>query len=109
MKPSELAVKLRGVELEFEELLMLEMLRDMEEEKNIGGFDVEGVRVMDAVVMAGGRGGGLRFASPATAFKYITNLNQKNFIRKEIDGGDKRANVLTVTGLGKKLLEEVGA
>ena len=85
------------------------------------GPNVIRVRVMDAVIMAGGGTGlseekkngvyvgGLCFASPATAFKYITNLNQKNFVRKEIDGGDRRANILTVTGLGRKLLEEVGA
>ncbi len=121
MKPSEMAGKLKSVGLLFEELLMLEMIRDMEDEKNLGGFDVEGVRVMDAVIMAGGgvglseeqRGGvhvgGLCFASPATAFKYIANLNNKNFVRKEIDGGDRRASVLTVTGLGRRLLEEVGA
>lgn len=121
MKPSEVAVKLKSVGLLFEELLMLEMIRDMEDRNVSADFEVAGVRVMDAVIMAGGGTGlneekkngvyvgGLCFASPATAFKYITNLNQKNFVRKEIDGGDRRANVLTVTGLGRKLLEEVGA
>lgn len=109
MKPSEMAVKLKSVGLLFEELLMLEMIRDMEDRQVTADFEVVGVRVMDAVVTAGGAGGGLCFASPATAFKYITNLNQKNFVRKEIDGGDRRANVLTVTGLGRSLLEEVGA
>lgn len=122
MKPSEMAVKLKSVGLMFEELLMLEMLRDMEDRQVTADFEVVGVRVMDAVVMAGGgieqnkknqetqhKPQPLTIASPATAFKYIANLNQKNFVRKEIDGGDRRANVLTVTGLGRRLLEEVGA
>ena len=121
MKPSEMAVKLKSLGLMFEELLMLEMIRDMEDRQVTADFEVVGVRVMDAVITAGGgvglseeqRGGvhvgGLCFASPATAFKYIANLNNKNFVRKEIDGGDRRANVLTVTGLGRRLLEEVGA
>jgi DNA-binding MarR family transcriptional regulator len=96
--------ELRGVLLEqgllFEELLVLAMVRDMEAKR--GEFDL-GVRVMDVVNLAGSS----ELASPATAFKYIASLNNKNLIRKETDGGDRRASLVSVTRLGRDLLEKV--
>ena len=49
MKPSELKVKLANVGLVFDELLMLEMIRDMEIRN---GLDVVGVKIMEVVVLS---------------------------------------------------------
>ena len=90
MKPSELKVKLAGVGLTFDELLMLEMIRDMEIRN---GLDVVGVKIMDVVVLSEQS----KLASPATTYKYIQSLNNKILISKQVDERDARD--LTVNGL----------
>lgn len=102
MKPSELKVKLTGVGLTFDELLMLEMIRDMEIRN---GLDVVGVKIMEVVVLSEQS----KLASPATTYKYIQSLNNKILISKQVDERDARVTRLSVTNTGKKLLEETGA
>ena len=102
MKPSELKVKLANVGLVFDELLMLEMIRDMEIRN---GLDVVGVKIMDVVVLSEQS----KLASPATVYKYIQNLNNKLLLSKQTDERDARITRLSVTNTGKKLLEETGA
>ena len=102
MKPSELKVKLAGVGLVFDELLMLEMIRDMEIRN---GLDVVGVKIMEVVVLSEQS----KLASPATVYKYIQNLNNKLLLSKQTDERDARVTRLSVTNTGKKLLEETGA
>ena len=102
MKPSELKVKLANVGLVFDELLMLEMIRDMEIRN---GLDVVGVKIMEVVVLSEQS----KLASPATVYKYIQNLNNKLLLSKQTDERDARVTRLSVTNTGKKLLEETGA
>ena len=102
MKPSELKVKLANVGLVFDELLMLEMIRDMEIRN---GLDVVGVKIMEVVVLSEQS----KLASPATVYKYIQNLNNKLLLSKQTDERDSRVTRLSVTNTGKKLLEETGA
>lgn len=109
MKPSEMKALLDNEGMVFDELLMLEMVRNLEDEKTkragVEDFDSVGVRVMEIVATANL----FNVSSPATTYKYLHNLNSKNYIRKEIDGGDRRACVISVTGLGRELLEKLGA
>lgn len=102
MKPSELRTKLNVAGVLFEEVLLLEMIRDMDEQ---GEFDSVGVRVFDVVALASAS----KLASPATTYKYLQNLNEKLILSKAQDDKDARVTRLTITNTGKKLLEEVGA
>lgn len=104
MKPSEIKTLLDKENMVFDELLLLEMVRDIEDSKG-KEFEINGVRVMEIVATANLS----NVSSPATTYKYLHNLNTKNYIRKEIDGGDRRACVVTVTGIGRELLERLGA
>lgn len=104
MKPSEIKTLLDSEGMVFDELLLLEMVRDIEDKKE-KEFEVNGVRVMEIVATANLS----NVSSPATTYKYLHNLNTRNYIRKEIDGGDRRACVISVTGLGRELLERLGA
>jgi len=107
MRPSELKAKLDEVGLCFDEIVLLEMVQDMKEE--IGGgegrgfLESDGVRVTD--VMA--RAHNLRFSSSKTVHKYMGNLNRRSYLRREIDDHDNRVVRVSVTGLGKNLLEDI--
>jgi DNA-binding MarR family transcriptional regulator len=99
MKLSELRSAMVENNVVFEELLLLDMIRDMEAQTQ---WEL-GVKIMDVVTLASSS----KISSPATTFKYIAHLNSKTLLSKEQSEKDARTTLVSVTSVGKKLLEKI--